>query len=323
MSIFGIGMTYFAEYATNDPTHQFVPRDFVIIVSAFILLVEGMIGFENLLERIMPINSNNIKRRGAIQIVASLSFGLVIYFVFLNIARSGQEHVEATRVASLFIAIGMLLVLIVVLATLFGRITEKWLFSVSEIEMLKREKLEISYNILQDQLNPHFLFNNLSVLKSLVLLKHDKKAASFIQNFSEVYRYVLQHKENVTVSVETELEFINKYIALHKERLGNGMEIFFNISDEVLNKELPPMTLQLLVENAIKHNIAESENKLRISIKSEENNLVVENNVQLRDTSYSTKTGLGNLISRYKLLTDEKVEAIENDSHFIVKVPLI
>jgi LytS/YehU family sensor histidine kinase len=187
---------------------------------------------------------------------------------------------------------------------------------------MKREKLEMDYNSLQDQINPHFLFNNLSVLKSLIIY-NQKSAVKFTEDFTDVYRYVLQSKDKRLVDIKDELAFIDAYLGLHKERLGDGLQIKFLISIDVTDLKIAPLTLQLLVENAIKHNIALKDSPLQINILAEDNYLEVRNNVQLRTTSYSTKTGLDNLLKRYEFLTKQKISIDANAEEFIVRIPLL
>lgn len=187
---------------------------------------------------------------------------------------------------------------------------------------MKREKLEMDYNSLQDQLNPHFLFNNLSVLKSLIIY-NPEVAVGFTENFTDVYRYVLQSKNKRLVKLKEEFDFMKAYYALHKERLGEGLLLEYDISQEELDKEIAPLTVQLLIENAIKHNIVCKETPLKLRVVVGNDHLIVINNLNLRTASYSTKTGLGNLVRRYEMLTDKEVVIQYNEEMFEVKVPLL
>jgi LytS/YehU family sensor histidine kinase len=191
-----------------------------------------------------------------------------------------------------------------------------------ELNSLKQAKMLSDYNLLKDRLNPHFLFNNLSVLKSLIRY-NPQSAEIFTQNFTNVYRYVLNSQEIKTVPLKEELKFLASYIALHKERIGEGLTVNIDISDSELQKSIPPMSLQLLVENAIKHNVANKLHPLQIDIYSESDNLIVKNNLNKKETTYSTKTGLQSLVQQYQLLADLEVEVISNEGFFSVKLPLI
>ncbi len=188
------------------------------------------------------------------------------------------------------IAFGFIFVTFFIIISIGIRITQKWIKTEKEVENLKRSKLHSEYNALQDQLNPHFLFNNLSVLKSMIIYDADS-AVDFTQNFTDVYRYVLQCKGKTTVTLSNELEFIQSYLSLHKERFGEGLNIKISAQKELLKKLIPPLSLQLLVENAIKHNVATKSEPLTIEVIANEDKIWVENNLQPKETSFSTKTG--------------------------------
>lgn len=220
------------------------------------------------------------------------------------------------------VAICLVFITLISASLLIVRLTEVWIQSQREIDVMKQEKLKMDYNSLQDKLNPHFLFNNLSVLKSLIIYDQDT-AIKFTEDFTDVYRYVLESKDIVLVRLVKELEFINAYVGLHQERLGKGLNFKTSIVKIGLEKEIAPLTLQLLVENAIKHNIASKDQPLNLEIIVKDDFVGVINTLQLKETSYSTKTGLKNLVERYKMLTKEKIEVIESDREFMVKVPLV
>jgi len=202
--------------------------------------------------------------------------------------------------------------------------TKVWIDSKKELGDLKQAKLLSDYNSLKDRLNPHFLFNNLSVLKSLIRY-NPKDAEIFTQNFTNVYRYVLNSHEKDTVTLEDELEFLNSYIALHKERIGEGLDVSIHIKEDLLKNEIPPMTLQLLIENAIKHNIASKTQVLKIEIESDIENsiLTIRNNINKKETTYSTQTGIDTLKAQYLLISNNRVNIDDDGEFFTVKIPLL
>jgi LytS/YehU family sensor histidine kinase len=183
-------------------------------------------------------------------------------------------------------------------------------------------KLKSDYNSLQDQLNPHFLFNNLSVLKSMITYEPDA-AIVFTQNFTDVYRYVLQSREHTTVKLTDEVEFIKAYIGVHQERLGKALVNSMTINESAKYKNIPPLALQLLVENAIKHNVAIESEPLMLDIYTTEDSIVVTNNLNFKDSRHSTNRGLKNLIQRYEMLTDKKISIQSDNGFFEVKIPLL
>lgn len=294
---------------------------YVVIVVAFNVAAEVQIVFDNILERFLPV-PQKIKLRISLQILLGLAVlvltqRIVMYFF------NPQLITENTK-PGIYMGLisGLLFVYMLATSITIARFTQKWIDTQEEIADMKREKLRMDYNSLQDQLNPHFLFNNLSVLKSLII--YDKDAAlNFTENFTDVYRYVLQSKDKQLVKFSDELEFIYSYIGLHKERIGEGLHVDFSILKEDIETEIAPLTLQLLVENAIKHNIASRETPLKIEIISENDYVTMSNNLNLKTSSYSTKTGLQNLVNRYAMLTPKEIEVKQDEDKFEVRVPLL
>ncbi len=194
-----------------------------------------------------------------------------------------------------------------------------------ELKILKVEKENemANYQTLKAQIDSHFLFNNLSVLSSIIY-EDVEKADTFIQKLSQVYRYVLSINKNDLVSLEEELLFIENYLELYKCRYESGFFYTMDIEKRRMRCLLPPLTLQILVENAIKHNVVSRKNPLNLKISADERTLVVENNLQIREVSHvSTHTGLNNLIEKYKLLGVAPPKIIKENKVFKVILPLI
>ena len=198
-----------------------------------------------------------------------------------------------------------------------------WKNSLLEVEKYKTQNTEAQLQNLKNQINPHFLFNNLSVLTSLVY-KNQDKAVDFINELSKVYRYVLDNKNSELVTLNEELAFLNHYTYLLKIRFENAVSFSVNIDENNNNRYLPPMCLQMLVENTIQHNEASQAMPLRVDISTNNETLIIENNIQARsDVPESTKTGLENIQSRYSYFTDKNVEVFNNGKIFKVTLPLI
>ncbi|WP_379802264.1 sensor histidine kinase [Flavihumibacter stibioxidans] len=200
----------------------------------------------------------------------------------------------------------------------------QWKSSFAETEALKRENLQTQLDSLKAQVNPHFLFNNLSSLSSLVM-EDQKKAVEFIGELASVYRYVLQSNDSNLTTVSAELEFIHHYFHLLKTRFDEGLQLNINIGSDYLGYGLPPLTLQLLVENAVKHNVILPESPLIIKIYTDEaDNLVVINNLQKKSAAIETgKLGLSNIIAKYRLMGHRDVMIKQTEDVFQVLVPLI
>jgi two-component system, LytTR family, sensor kinase len=200
-----------------------------------------------------------------------------------------------------------------------------------ELEAQKRKILELEqaglmarYNALKSQLDPHFLFNTLGALMSLI--EEDQElAVDYVQELSNVYRYLLLMNDKKIISIREEVQFIKSYYYLVSKRLGSNINLSIMIFDEQLACRIPPLTLQVLVENALKHNIVPAEKPLHINIFVDEHkNLVVQNNCNpKRSVVSSTGTGLSNLENRYHLLTDKKIQIISDKKNFTVKIPLV
>ncbi|MBI9052427.1 MAG: histidine kinase [Bacteroidales bacterium] len=294
-------------------------KDYLLIIFAFNLLSESNIILDIILERFLPIPEKTKFRLG-IHSFAGITL-LVAVFQMTKLLFPEYEQV-GKETFLLAIAMGLIFVNTLSTSLILLRFMDKWVYAQKRIDAMKEEKLRMDYTVLQDQLNPHFLFNNLSVLKSLIIYDQET-ALSFTQNFTDVYRYVLKSKDKVLVVLKEELSFIDSYIALHKERLGEGIDVQFMIDKGGIEKNIAPLTLQLLVENAIKHNEVSKENPLSLEISSDDDYVIVKNNLQLKESSYSTKTGLSNLVKRYELLEGDDIIVEQNDSFFIVKVPLL
>lgn len=294
---------------------------YVVIVVAFNVSAEVQIVFDNILERFLPV-PQKMKLRISLQILLGLAVLVLAQKIVMSFFNS-QLITESSK-PGIYMGLisGLFFVYMLANSITIARFTQKWIDSQEEIADMKREKLRMDYNSLQDQLNPHFLFNNLSVLKSLIIYDKDS-ALKFTENFTDVYRYVLQSRDKQLVKFSNEMEFIYSYIGLHKERIGKGLHVNFSISKGDIETEIAPLTLQLLVENAIKHNIASRETPLEIEISAENSYVTISNNLNLRTSSYSTKTGLQNLVNRYAILTPKKIEVRQDENKFEVRVPLL
>lgn len=192
-----------------------------------------------------------------------------------------------------------------------------------EAERQAKENILSQYQTLKSQVNPHFLFNSFNALYALVE-RDPKTAKQFIVKLSKVYRYALEYTDEMTIRLENELRFIRDYVFLQKIRFGENIIILNKIPKDKRNTFVPPSTLQLLIENAIKHNIVSKESPLTIELYVEKNYLVVKNNFQLRkDNVVSTGIGQQNLIARYSYITNKQPIFGVKNGFYYAKVPLI
>ncbi|GAB3704965.1 hypothetical protein GCM10027592_36890 [Spirosoma flavus] len=188
---------------------------------------------------------------------------------------------------------------------------------------LERDKTEIQYQNLINHLNPHFLFNSLTSLNSLINI-NPPQASVFLRKLSIIYRYILQNKDNELVTLESELSFVQNYIDLQKSRFEDALHIEVNVPEHYLTQRIVPVTIQNLLENAIKHNAIEEENPLVIRIYAEGSFLYVVNSLQKKSfVETSNKQGLASLKSLYHYLSRREIDVQETQTEFIVKVPLL
>jgi LytS/YehU family sensor histidine kinase len=193
----------------------------------------------------------------------------------------------------------------------------------NKAQALEKEKALVQYESLKQQLNPHFLFNSLTSLSSLIYI-NPKQADAFLENMSKIYRYILKNRDNELVSLEEEIRFVQTYIHLQKARFENGIVINMDVKKEQFALRIVPVTLQNLIENAIKHNVIDEEHPLHIDIFSENGYLVLRNNLQKKNfVETSNKQGLVNLQSLYRYLSNKPIHIQEDEKYFTIKIPLI
>lgn len=197
-----------------------------------------------------------------------------------------------------------------------------WRQSAIDAEALKRESINAQYESLKNQVNPHFLFNSLNALTNLVYEDQDK-AAKFIKQLSEVYRYVLDNREREVASIQEELNFLKSYLFLQQIRFGDKLRV--EISLEQVQGNVAPLAVQMLVENAIKHNVISEDDPLTICIYMENQRLVIENSLKRKKVLPEDSSGLGleNIRKRYEFLSDKNVEVVETEKTFKVSLPIL
>lgn len=201
---------------------------------------------------------------------------------------------------------------------------QDWKRNVQKTESLARENVQSQLEVLKNQLDPHFLFNSHNTLASLIDFEN-VGAQQYLERLSDVYRYVLLSRERNTVPLEEEVAFLDAYVYLNKVRFRDNLQVVKEISPEAFQKHVAPLSLQMLVENAIKHNVASRERPLKIHIIQEgESCLLVVNNLQEKTIfEKSTKVGLRNISNRYQLLSDQQVEISKEEGLFKVRLPLL
>ncbi len=285
----------------------------------------GSILLSNILEKKLPWLKFPIKRLIAqitlLVLLVTLTLVLVIAgWVILSKDITFQNIREFAFSGVKIVVIFMLLSVIVTNGIIFF---VNWREAAIQQEELKRAHLVLQYQSLKAQTNPHFLFNSLSSLVTLIN-SDPQKATDFVHRLSDVYRYVLDQGDNELVTVAEELTFLEDYIYLQKIRFGDNLEVSLNVTLD-RNRQMVPLSLQMMVENAIKHNEVSAENPLVIELDSPgDTHIVIRNKLQKKEViETSPGTGMDNLRKRIAFLTDEPLLVQEGSGVFQVTIPTI
>ena len=228
------------------------------------------------------------------------------------------QHQIAMNIGSLLVT--FLVLTIYVTAGFYHQLQK----TMVEKERLLKENVQSQLDSLKNQVNPHFLFNSLNTL-SYLIPENPAKAENFVQKLSKAYRYILEIRERELTTLDEELGFLDSYNCLLTERFGDNLQISINVPPAAKRLQILPLSLQMLFENAIKHNVVSTQDPLRIEVFVENGDrLVVKNNLQPKKQELpSTKIGLENIKNRYRLITKKLVDIIVTQQHFIVVLPLV
>ena len=252
-------------------------------------------------------------------IIIPMIITLVIYYELPAFNNNTFAPLPFTRTLSAALLVDILTVTICTLVRL-SSISQRGLREERE----QKHRSEYQYERLKQQLNPHFLFNSLGILDYLVQEQETERASAFIRKLASTYRYMLNNEQKPLVKLSDELEFTSMYIDLLKERFTEGMQVAVEIEEDIKEKMVVPCALQLLVENATKHNIVSGEQPLYIKIYADEGYIIVRNVLQLRTHGQpSTRLGLTNISQQYHDITGMDIIIEKTDTEFIVKLPLI
>ncbi len=257
-----------------------------------------------------------------VTIIAFLIWFLVAYiFEFL---KKEQNHFWQNYWESLLKLLILIFSMSLIYNVIYFAIYSYYQYAKGQLHeiQLERKQTALQLTALKSQLNPHFLFNSINTVSSL-LFKDILTAEYFIRKLAYLYQYTLNNYKNKLVTVAEELNFVHSYVFLIKTRFGNHLSFDVELPKDVLNTKIPPLTLQILVENAIKHNQISESQKLTVKINALEEKINVSNNkTTTANRVESFKIGLNNIASRYRLLVNKKIEIIDDDQ-FTVRLPYI
>jgi two-component system LytT family sensor kinase len=251
-------------------------------------------------------------------LASTVIFGTYDYFNFLGY-RFNETRYQWT------LGVGVVINIFVTLLHEGVESFDKWKATLVETEQLKKEYMQSQLLGLKSQVNPHFLFNSLNSLSSLIN-ENQEKAEIFLDEMSKVYRYLLRNSDDQLVTLETELQFIASYSYLLKVRYGDGINIIVEIDRQNRQQLLPPLTLQVLVEHAYNANMISKDHPLHIHIYTPEHGwMEVKNNIQkkIADENTADNTGIENIINKFRLLCQQSVLIKEIDGQRIIRIPLI
>jgi ligand-binding sensor domain-containing protein len=228
------------------------------------------------------------------------------------------------KTTGFYILLGLILILLLYTLYRYRLKQQGQVFTLQgKAQQLEKEKAQVMYESLKQQLNPHFLFNSLTSLSGLIDTDQ-RLAGDFLKQMSKIYRYILKSRDSETVKLKEEIEFVQTYISLQQTRFKTGLKVQILVSEEEGQKKIPPVTLQNLVENAIKHNIIDTDSPLIIEMFTDNGYLVIKNNLQRkRVVETSNKQGLSSLQSLYSYLSSKPVIIEEDAQEFRIKLPLI
>ncbi|WP_316803500.1 sensor histidine kinase [Pedobacter nototheniae] len=304
------------------------------------LIAEGSIQIHIRLNKRFPWTSNPLKRlilESALNIcVVTLLILMEVVCVHLiyskTLALNEELSSQNIREMLQWFIVSLLISFVIVSINTGSYLINNWKnteLKVSEHKLkmarLRQASIEAELNALRLQLDPHFIFNNLSVLSELIL-ENPKLGYEYSENFSKVYRFLLINSKKNTITLADELKFLKAYIFLIENRIGAGVQFEIAVNEDAANLLLPPLTLQLLIENALKHNITSKSNPLKIKIYSvESQTVVVENTLHpvARKSDHSMGIGLANIISRFTLLSKTPPQIVADENYFKVMIYLM
>jgi two-component system LytT family sensor kinase len=320
-------------YAVFYLLSQFNPEKFWWFALLYYVLLttaiyEGSTAIAHRLDRRYPW-SGRVGKRFYLQLLATLAYSLSVTLLsyaglkLFMIARF--PHPERLTFHHLFLqsAYGLLLALLINSIQLLLSFLRFWQEEKLQAERWKQETARAQLESLQDQVNPHFLFNSFNILSELI--DEDTAAAKhYVDKLAEVYRYVLRSRDVELIALSEELAFAEAYAFLLDKRFGEALRILVHVPADSRQDYLPPLALQMLLENAVKHNVASRRHPLTIRLWVEGNHLLISNNCQPRaDVGPASRLGLRNILKRYEYLSDQQPIIEPSKTDFLVRLPLL
>jgi LytS/YehU family sensor histidine kinase len=321
-----ISYSHISGYYTLEGVSHFLSK--LLIGAVFTLLASVLMAYPNLYV-IQRLNARwtwatATLRRALVQFALSVLIGVLVSVAITLLVHTIRAYLEPLQEVLINNAL-----IFSVCNLLLMTILEAWIFFIEKdqtnkrAEAIEREASRIRFEVLKAQINPHFMFNSLNVLSGLIETDHEK-AQRFIEEFSAVYRYILETIDQYVVTVEEELRFARSYMYLQQIRYGESLLFTVDLPSQALQLYLPPLSVQMILENVTKHNLVSKERPLKILLYEQDGMLIISNNVQPKATPVIS-SGLGhkNLSSRYNMISEKVPEYRITETSYEAKLPLL
>mgnify|MGYP005812526453 CR=1 FL=1 len=309
-------------YLTNAERDLYLTAGWITLTLGLIWLCNRLLTIQ--LDKKLPWLKHGNKR-----FYWQLSLGILISLLIINVSylslKLGLTADPPDQAQLITMNVLGTLVLLPTISINFGiQFLSNWKNAQLNSEQFQKETIKAELTTLKNHLDPHFLFNNLNILSSLIS-KDKELSQNYLEKFADVYRNILQSSKEELVTLNDELCFIASYLYLLEIRFEDTIQTFIDVETADHKKYLPPLTLQMLIENAIKHNVISEVRPLKIHIASQNGFISVKNNYQPRklEIRNSNQSGLENIKKRYSYFTDKQVQVFQNADSFIVKIPLV
>lgn len=317
-----IGGTFLTLYLTNADEGLYLTAVWITITLFLVWLMNRLLTKQ--LDLRLPWLKYGNKR-----FYWQLSSGILLSLVLINISylilKLGltQDPPDQAQLISMNV-IGLLILLPLISINFGIQFLSNWKTAQLKAEEFQKETIKAELTTLKNHLDPHFLFNNLNILSSLITIDPDL-SQTYLEKFAEVYRSILQSSKEELITLNDELKFIASYLYLLEIRFEDTIQTSIDIESSDHKKHLPPLTLQMLIENAIKHNVVSEIRPLKIHISSQNGYVSIKNNLQQKkiESRHHSNTGIENIKKRYAYFTDKEVQVFKNPDNFIIKIPLV
>lgn len=324
--LLGVSISYFLIYSEQQENTSFYLKDALLTSFLGVLITVIISKTVKILNKVLPFQKNTGNR---------LFIGLLIHFIITFLLILGffflykfyffdTTDFFVTFKSTLIKLAIILLIITIIFEVIYFALYSYYSYSKFQIETVKQERkqIELQLNALKSQLSPHFLFNSLNTISSLIY-NDEKKAEIFIRRLAKMYDFTLKSYQHKLITLQEEVNFVKAYVYLIQTRFKDKVSCFISIDEDLLATKIPPLTLQMLVENAVKHNQMSIDKPLFITIKSIDSEIIIENNITESPKNITSfNIGLKNIEARYLLLVNKAISIVKAEK-FIVKLPLI